>query len=172
MKISVVGLGKVGLPLAAVIVDSGLEVLGVDLDEKRVEMVNKGLNPIEEEPGLKKLLEKYSGKTLTATSDSVKAAKQSNVHIVVVPLFIDENKKPDLSILENAFTSLYKGLKKGDIVVLETTVPVGTTEGFIKKILEKGSGLKAGNDFYLAFSPERIMTGYSISRYKVPAGIV
>tara|TARA_Y100000294_G_C8562459_1_gene339572 strand:- start:454 stop:1632 length:1179 start_codon:yes stop_codon:yes gene_type:complete len=166
MKISVIGLGKAGLPLAAVIADANIEVIGLDIDEKKVDMINNGLNPIEEEPGLKELIQKHSGKTLTATTDAVEAAKQCNVHIVIVPLFINEDKKPDFSILKKAFENLAKGLKKEDLVVLETTVPVKTTETLIKEILEKVSGLKAGSDFYLAYSPERIMTGYSISRYK------
>jgi UDP-N-acetyl-D-mannosaminuronic acid dehydrogenase len=166
MKISVIGLGKAGLPLAAVIADSGIEVLGVDLDKKRVDMINKGINPLEEEPGLKELIKKYGGKTFNATNDAIDAAKRCAAHIVIVPLFIGENKKPDFSILKNAFESLSKGLKKNDVVVLETTVVVGTTENLVKEILEKGSGLKAGIDFYLAYSPERIMTGYSISRYR------
>src|SRR3989338_5466524 len=166
MKISVIGLGKAGLPLAAVIADSGLKVLGVDLDKKKVEMINKGINPIEEEPGLRELIKQHGGKQLKTTADTIGAAKQCDVHIVIVPLFIDENKKPDFSIIKKALEALAKGLKKKDIVVLETTVPVGTTENIVKNTLEKGSKLKAGIDFYLAYSPERIMTGYSISRYK------
>lgn len=166
MKISVVGLGKAGLPLAAVIADKGLDVLGVDLDKNKVKKINKGINPIEEEPGLKELISDNAGRRLKATSNPIEAAKSCNVHIIVVPLFIDKNKKPDFSILKNALEGLAKGLKREDTVILETTVPVGTTENFVKKILEKGSGLKAGRDFYLAYSPERIMTGYSISRYR------
>ena len=166
MKISVIGLGKAGLPLAAVIADSGLDVLGVDLDKKKVGMINKGINPIEEEHGLKELVKKHGNKNLKATSDAIIAAKQCNAHIVIVPLFIDESKKPDFSIIKKALESLSKGLKKKDIVVLETTVPAGTTENLVKNTLEKGSKLKAGIDFYLAYSPERIMTGYSISRYR------
>jgi len=166
MKVCVIGLGKAGLPLAAVIADKGIDVLGVDLDKNKVDKINEGKNPIEEEPGLKEIIKRQAGVHLKATTNTVKAAKSCNVHIVIVPLFIDKNKKPDFSILKKAFQNLSKGLKKNDIVVLETTVPVGTTENLVKKILEKGSGLKAGSDFYLAYSPERIMTGYSISRYR------
>jgi len=140
MKISVIGLGKAGLPLAAVIADAGIEVIGIDLDKKRVDMINKGLNPLKEEPGLKELIKKYGGKTLTAETDAIKGTKLSDVHIVIVPLFIDEKKKPDFSIIKNAFEFLSKGIKKNDIIVLETTVPAGTTETLIKGILEKGSG--------------------------------
>ena len=165
MKISVIGLGKAGLPLAAVIADSGIEVIGIDLDVHRVEEINQGKNPIPEEPGLKELIKKHSGKNLRVTS-AAEASSECEAHIVIVPLFIDKNKKCDFSILKSAFENLSKGLKKNDVVVLETTVPPKTTETMVKDILEKGSGLKAGKDFYLAYSPERIMTGYSISRYK------
>lgn len=166
MKISVIGLGKAGLPLAAVIADSGLEVIGVEIDAKKVEQINKGINPIKEEPGLSELIKKHGGKKLKATTDSVKAAKESNVHIIIVPLFIDGNKKPDFSLIKKAFENVSKGLKKNDLVVLETTVLVKTTETLVKDLLEKNSKLKAGKDFFLAYSPERIMTGYSISRFK------
>lgn len=166
LKIAVVGLGKAGLPLAAVIADAGIEVLGVDVDKKKVELINRGVNPIKEEPGLSELIKKHGGNRLNATSDAITASKECNVHIVIVPLFIDDSKRPDFSIIEHAVESVGKGLKKKDIVVLETTVLVGTTESLIKGILEKNSMLKAGKDFYLAYSPERIMTGYSISRFK------
>ncbi|MBS3132149.1 nucleotide sugar dehydrogenase [Candidatus Woesearchaeota archaeon] len=166
-KVSVIGLGKAGLPLAAVIADAGIEVIGVDVDKQRAEDINSGKNPIPEENGLSELIKKNHGKNLKATSDPIAAAKESNAHIVIVPLFIDEStKKPDFSIIEKAMENVGKGLKKGDIVVLETTVPVKTTETLAKGILEKNSKLKAGTDFYLAHSPERIMTGYSISRFR------
>ncbi|MDD5022722.1 MAG: nucleotide sugar dehydrogenase [Candidatus ainarchaeum sp.] len=166
MKISVTGLGKAGLPLAFVIADSGFEVIGIDIDEKRVELINNKKNPIPEEPGLLELIKKYSGNKFIATTDGINGIKNTQFHIVIVPLFIDKNNKPDFSILRSAFETVGKGLKKGDVVVLETTVPVGTTNGLVRNILEKESNLKAGEDFYLAYSPERIMTGYSISRYK------
>lgn len=166
MKISVIGLGKAGLPLAAVIADAGFDVVGVDVDKDKAELVNKGVNPIKEEPGLSQLIRKHGGKRLKVANDAVTAAKESDVHIIAVPLFIDKNKKTDFSLIKNALENVAKGLKKKDLVVLETTVPVNTTETLVKDILEKGSGLKAGKDFYLAYSPERIMTGYSISRLK------
>lgn len=164
MKISVIGLGKAGLPLSAVIADSGFKVIGVDIDEKKCEMINKGINPIPEEVGLDKLIKKHGGKNLIATSRYEDAA-ECNVFVVITPLFVDENHNPDFRVLEDAFRNIGKILKKGDLVVLETTVPPMTTENRVKKWLEEESGLKLG-DFYLAHSPERIMTGYSISRLK------
>jgi len=164
MKISVIGLGKAGLPLTAVIADSGIEVIGVDISKKRVNDINQGINPIPEEHGLSELIKKYGGNKLKAVADY--SVEECSAHIVIVPLFIDENKKLDFSVIKVAFENLGKKIKKNDLVVLETTVPVKTTETLVKDILEKNSGLKAGTDFYLAYSPERIMTGYSISRFK------
>ncbi|PIN69389.1 GDP-mannose dehydrogenase [Candidatus Woesearchaeota archaeon CG11_big_fil_rev_8_21_14_0_20_43_8] len=165
MKIAVIGLGKAGLPLAAVIAEAGIEVIGVDTDDKKVKLINSGGNPVPEEPGLSEILKKQGGKGIVATSDYGFALKKCTMFIVIVPLFIDDNKKCDFSILDKAFSALAKGLKKGDLVVLETTVPPKTTEKHIRNLLEK-NGMKAGEDFYLAYSPERIMTGYSISRYR------
>ncbi|MBN4049065.1 nucleotide sugar dehydrogenase [archaeon AH-315-M20] len=166
MKISVIGLGKAGLPLAAAIADAGLDILGVDLDKKRADMINQGINPLEEEPGLSELIKKHAGNNLKATNDPIAAAKECNVHIIIVPLLIDKNHKPDFSMIKKALENVSKGLKKNDLVVLETTVPVRTTETLVKDSLEKSSGLKAGIDFHLAYSPERIATGFSLSRLK------
>jgi UDP-N-acetyl-D-mannosaminuronic acid dehydrogenase len=174
-KVSVSGLGKAGLPLVAVIAESGIPVIGIDVNETVVNQVNAGNPPFEGEPGLKELLTKHKGKNVIATTNVAQAIKDTNAHIVIVPLFIDDNKQCDFSILDEAFTSIGKNLKKEDIIILETTVPPKTTETRIKEILEKNSNMVAGVDFYLAYSPERIMTGYSISRFsefpKVIGGI-
>jgi UDP-N-acetyl-D-mannosaminuronic acid dehydrogenase len=164
VKIAVVGLGKAGLPLASVVADSGLEVVGVDIDQRRCENINRGVNPIPEEVGLDELIKKHGGKTLIATPRYEDARECTNF-VVIVPLFIDENHNPDFRILEEAFRSVGKVLKREDLVVLETTVPPTTTETMVRRWLEEESGLLLG-DFYLAHSPERIMTGYSISRLK------
>jgi UDP-N-acetyl-D-mannosaminuronic acid dehydrogenase len=160
MTVAVVGLGRAGLPLAAVIADAEIDVVGVDLDAKKVEQINKGVNPITEEPGLSQLIAKYGGIRLKATTD-IKGAKDCSVYVVIVPLFLDEKHKPDFSILRSAFKSVAQVIKDGDLVVLETTVPPGTTEKLVKPILDKSKA-----KYLLAYSPERIMTGYSISRFK------
>jgi len=164
VKIGVVGLGKAGLPLASVVADSGLGVIGIDVDERRCEMINEGVNPIPEEAGLDELIRKHGGKTLIATPRYEDARECTNF-IIIVPLFIDEGHRPDYSILEGAFRNVGKILKRGDLVVLETTVPPTTTETIVREWLEGESDLLMG-DFYLAYSPERIMTGYSISRLR------
>jgi len=166
MNVSVIGLGKAGLPLAAVIADAGIKVMGVDIDKQKAASINAGKNPLPEEPGLGALIRKHGGQNLKATIDGVMAARLCKHHIIIVPLFIDEKKQPDFSLIKKALAILGKGLKKKDTVIIETTMPIGTTETLIKSNLERESGLRAGKDFYLAYSPERIMTGYSISRYR------
>jgi len=161
-KIAVIGLGNAGLPLAAVIADSGLNVVGVDVNEERCLLINRGVNPIPQEAGLEELIRLHGGKGLVATPN-FEDAKACNVFIVIVPVFVDRNFSPDFSIMEDAIHSVGRILKKGDLVVVETTFPPGTTDSLVKQWLMESSDLKAG-DFYLAYSPERIMTGYSISR--------
>ena len=163
-EIAVIGLGNAGLPLAAVIADSGIAVMGVDINESRCLAINRGDNPIAEEAGLEELLKRHGGKRLVATPRFQDAAG-CRTFIVIVPVFVDASYNPDFSIMQGALESLGKILKKGDLVVLETTFPPKTTEDMAEKLLCQSSGLLPG-DYYLAYSPERIMTGYSISRLK------
>lgn len=163
-RIAVVGLGNAGLPLAAVIADRGLKVTGIDVNRERCQRINAGVNPIPQEAGLDELIKLHGGKLLIATPDYADA-KDCNVFIVIVPLFVDSGFNPDFDILEKALRSVGGILKHGDLVVLETTVPPGTTDMMARAWLEEASGLAVG-DFHLAYSPERIMTGYSISRLR------
>ena len=166
MKIAVIGLGKAGLPLAGVIADNGFDVTGVDIDRDRCEAINRGENPIPEETGLAELIKRHGGKGLVATTD-YDDASECTAFIVIVPLFIDEFQNPDFSILESAFRGVGRILKTRDLVVLETTVPPATTETRVRQWLETESGLSlSAGEFYLAHSPERIMTGVSISRLR------
>ena len=163
-EIAVIGLGNAGLPLAAVIADCGIAVMGVDINEGRCLAINRGDNPIAEEAGLEELLKRHGGKRLVATPRFEDAAG-CRTFIVIVPVFVDASYNPDFAIMKSALESLGKILKKGDLVVLETTFPPGTTEDMAEKLLCQSSGLLPG-DFFLAYSPERIMTGYSISRLR------
>ncbi len=163
-RIAVIGLGKAGLPIASVIADSGFVVVGIDIDERKCDLINSGVNPIPDEQGLDELIAKHGGKKLIATA-KYGNARGCNFFIVIVPLFIDKNHAPDFSIIETAFRNVGRILTKGDCVVLETTVPPQTTETIVRGWLEEESNLKLG-EFYLAYSPERIMTGFSISRLK------
>jgi len=162
--IAIIGLGNAGLPLAAVVADSGIDVVGVDINEERCNRINRGDNPIPEEVGLEDLITMHGGKRLVATA-KFEDAKGCKTFIVIVPVFVDAGYNPDFSIMKSALLSLGKILKKGDLVVLETTFPPGTTEEMAESLLTQSSGLPK-SDFFLAYSPERIMTGYSISRLR------
>jgi len=165
-KVSVTGLGKVGLPLAAVIVESGYTVSGIDIDKQRCEKINNGKNPIPEEKGLSQLISKVGGKNLHASTDFRKAYQNCNVHIVIVPLFLKKNFQPDFSLILSVIKNIGQFLKKENLVIIETTLPPTTTEKKIQPLLEKESELKAGKDFFLAYSPERVMSGKAIERLK------
>lgn len=164
MKVCIVGLGKIGLPLAAKFAEQGMEVIGAEVSQKVVDSVNAGLSHIKEEPGLEEKVKAAQEKCLLrATTDTVSAVSESEVTVVIVPLYVDDEKKPDYSILDSATKEVAKGLekgseegKKGKLVIYETTVPIGTTSGRMKELLEEESGLKAGDDFFLAHSPERV----------------
>jgi UDP-N-acetyl-D-mannosaminuronic acid dehydrogenase len=161
---AVIGLGKAGLPLSAVIARNDNEVVGVDIDSERCDLINNGINPLPEEPGLEDLITEFGGKNLQATTD-YEYTRKCNIFIIIVPLFLDEYNVPDFRNLEITCKKIGGILKKDDIVVLETTVPPKTTETIIRNLLETESNLKLG-EFYLAYSPERLMTGYGISRLK------
>lgn len=163
-EMAVIGLGNAGLPLAAVIADSGIAVMGVDINEERCRQINRGENPIPEEAGLEDLIKLHGGKRLIATPH-FEDARSCKTFIVIVPVFVDASNNPDFSIMQKALHSLGRILKKGDLVVLETTFPPGTTESMAASRLCESSGLMP-SDFFLAYSPERIMTGYSLSRLR------
>jgi nucleotide sugar dehydrogenase len=160
VTIAVYGLGKMGLPLAAVLANHGAKVIGVDINKKVVEMINNGENHINEEPGLSELVKKnVEGGRLKATTDGIWAAKQADVMIIIVPTLTDERGNLKLDPVYNVAEKISQGLEKGDIIITEATMPPGTTES-LTPILEK-SGLKLG-EFGLAHAPERTMTGTAI----------
>jgi nucleotide sugar dehydrogenase len=161
VTIAVYGLGKIGLPLAAIFSDKGAKVVGVDINEKVVDLLNRGKTIIKKEPGLEELVERNVLKgNLKATIDQIKAAKDSDVMIIIVPTLLNkEDNSPDLSKVEDVCKNISKGLERGDFVILESTVPPNTTRGIVKSTLEEGSGLKAGIDFGLAHCPERTSSG-------------
>lgn len=160
MKITVVALGKIGLPLAVQFARKGHSVIGADVIEKTVELVNAGVEPFPGEAHLGEYLaEVVKSGALRATTDTTSAVAQSDAVVVVVPLFVDNEGIPDFGWMDAATESIGKGLKPGTLVSYETTLPVGTTRNRFAPALEKLSGLKAGVDFHLVFSPERVFTG-------------
>jgi nucleotide sugar dehydrogenase len=160
MKIAVVALGKIGLPLAVQFAKKGHHVIGSDVNQKTVDLVNAGTEPFPGEDHLAQYLaETVKSGHLTATTDTTTAVSESDAVVIVVPLFVDEEGIPDFGWMDAATENIAKGLKPGTLVSYETTLPVGTTRNRFAPALEKGSGLVAGKDFHLVFSPERVLTG-------------
>ncbi|MBO1767478.1 nucleotide sugar dehydrogenase [Allobranchiibius sp. GilTou38] len=160
MKIAVVGLGKIGLPLAVQFARSGHRVFGADVNTQVVDQVNAGSEPFPGEAHLADYLaETVSAGNLSATADTAAAVAASDAVVVVVPLFVDDEARPDFGWMDSATADIARGLTPDTLVVYETTLPVGTTRSRWKPMLEKGSGLTEGRDFHLVFSPERVLTG-------------
>jgi nucleotide sugar dehydrogenase len=160
VKITVVALGKIGLPLAVQFASRGHRVIGADVNLDVVQQVNRGIEPFPGETDLAtKLADVVSDGRLQATADTAAAVADSDAVVVVVPLFVDAEGLPDFGWMDAATRDIARGLKPGTLVSYETTLPVGTTRTRYLPMLEEGSGLKHGTDFSLVFSPERVLTG-------------
>ena len=157
MAVAVIGLGYVGLPLAVEKAKSGFKTIGFDVQEEKVNLVNSGHNYIGDvvDSDLKKLVE---AGMLSATTD-FSFVKDVDFIAICVPTPLDKHQQPDISYVKNSTIEIAKHMTKGTMVVLESTTYPGTTEELIKPLLEEGSGLKCGEDFYLGFSPERVDPG-------------
>lgn len=162
--VGVVGLGYVGLPLAVEKAKAGYKTIGFDVQASKVQMVNEAKNYIGDvvDSDLKELVE---SKMLSATTD-FSFVKDVDFIAICVPTPLDKHQQPDISYVKNSSIEIAKYLTKGTMVVLESTTYPGTTEELIKPILEEGSGLKCGEDFYLGFSPERVDPGNLIYKTK------
>ena len=164
ITVGVVGLGCVGLPLAVEKAKAGFKTIGFDVQDEKVKLVNEGHNYIGDvvDSDLKELVE---SKMLTATTD-FSFVKDVDFVAICVPTPLDTHQQPDISYVKSSTEAISKYLTKGTMVVLESTTYPGTTEELIKPILEEGSGLKCGEDFYLGFSPERVDPGNLIYKTK------
>ena len=153
MKVQFIGLGYIGLPSAAMMAQNNVTVLGVDVDSKIVENINKGIIHIVE-PGLEKVVKKVvSEGYLKASLNPQKA----DVHLIVVPTPFKENNEPDISFVKAATSSVLPFLKKGDLFIIESTSPVGTTEKIADFIFRERPELK--DKIYIAYCPERVLPG-------------
>lgn len=164
ITVGVVGLGYVGLPLAVEKAKAGFKTIGFDVQDAKVEMVNAGHNYIGDVVD-SDLVELVEAKMLTATTD-FSFVKDVDFIAICVPTPLDAHQQPDISYVQSSTEAISKYLTKGTMVVLESTTYPGTTEELIKPILEEGSGLKCGEDFYLGFSPERVDPGNLIYKTK------
>lgn len=162
--VAVIGLGYVGLPLAVEKAKAGYRTIGFDIQESKVKMVNEGRNYIGDVVD-SELHDIVKQGLLSATTD-FSVVKDADFIAICVPTPLDEYQQPDISYVKNSTIEIAKYLKKGTIVVLESTTYPGTTEELLLPILEEGSGLKCEQDFFLAFSPERVDPGNLIYKTK------
>ena len=160
MRVAVVGLGKIGLPLAVQIASKGARVVGVDVRGDVVDYVNRGMAHFHGEADLdEKLAAVVEDGALRATTDTMSAVAESDVVVVVVPLMTDGEGKPDFSAMDAATEAIGAGLRAGTLVSYETTLPVGTTRQRFAPMLERLSNLTVGDDIFLVHSPERVFSG-------------
>ncbi len=164
IRVGVVGLGYVGLPLAVEKAKAGFRTTGFDVQGQKVDMVNEGQNYIGDvvDKDLEKLVQNGM---LSATTD-FSFIKEVDFIAICVPTPLDKHQQPDISFVKSSVEQIARYLSKDTMVVLESTTYPGTTEELVKPILEKGSGLECGKDFYLGFSPERVDPGNLIYKTK------
>ncbi|MEK6925741.1 MAG: nucleotide sugar dehydrogenase [Nanoarchaeota archaeon] len=161
INVGVVGFGYIGCCIGAYMAGRGLKVTGIDTRDSIVESINKG-NPVINEPGLEKLVSRtVKDGFLTATKD-FSSLKNSDVILITVGTPLNDDFSPSMDEIKSASRYLGKYLSKGQMVMLKSTVPPFTTENVVRPILEEESGLRAGVDFGLAFSPERIAEGRAL----------
>lgn len=167
--ISIIGLGYVGLPLSVEIAKAGYQVVGIDIDERKVNMVNKGISYIKyiNKDDLQKSVS--TGKLKAVTE--YKVLDKVGCVIVCVPTPLDRYKQPDITFLQNSVREISKYMHEDMLIILESTTYPGTTEDLVLPILES-SGLKCGEDFYLAYSPERIDPGNKNNTLKTVTKLV
>ena len=170
MKIAVVGLGYVGLPLSLQFARSCVSVLGLDVDAKKVQLLNNGQSYIKhiEPSAIAELVR--SGKFSASTEFS--RIKEVEAVIICVPTPLTKNREPDISFVIKTGEMIAPHLAKGTLVVLESTTYPGTTDTDLRAVLEQGSGMKAGSDFHLAFSPEREDPANEQSKVKLVPKVV
>jgi len=172
MKITVVGGGRMGLPLACTFGKNGATVTVSDVNRELVTSIQAGICPYEE-PGLAELMRRlHDTGQLHATASTSEAASDSNVIVVIVPAHLTARCDIDFSTLQSASAEIGKGLRRGTLVIYETTVAVGGTRRCLIPILERYSGLRAGKDFFVAYSPERVKANLVLARLETTGKIV
>ena len=161
--VAVIGAGKMGLPLAGQFASHGWSVIAVDIDPVVVEAINAGRSHVEQEPGLSELVAAaHRQGRLRATSDGTAAARDADVVVLIVPVMLDDEQRPDRRAMDAAVDAIAPGLQAGATVIFETTLPVGDTRDRYAPRLASGSGLAAPDQLHVAFSPERIYSGAAL----------
>src|SRR5215211_2492555 len=167
-KIAVYGLGHVGSPLASAWLRAGAHLIGVDSSSEVLENARKGRTHIYE-PGVNEAFSKgLKEKRFHLYSDPIKASQDSHFKLICVPVLLTSSSfSADLSAVKQVTTAIGQGLKKGDVVSLNPSVPPGTSEDIVIPLLAKESGLKVEQDFYMVYNPERIYEGRAIEDIEV-----
>jgi UDP-N-acetyl-D-mannosaminuronic acid dehydrogenase len=154
-KVCVIGLGYIGLPTACMLANSGHKVIGIDVNDDILNSLNSGEVHIDEE-GLRELFRNVMGNKIIKISKDV---EEADVFIIAVPTPLNKENKADLSYIISATYGIKDFIKSGNLVILESTSPPGTTRNIVGNIIEDNTKFKAGKDFYLAYCPERVMPG-------------
>jgi len=175
-SLAVVGLGRVGTPLALLAAARGVDVVGLDVDPLRVRMLDEGTDPFGDEEGLGAILHAArSAGRFHATTDPASAIDRARWIVVAVPLWLDPDKEPNFDVLDTAVETIAEHINPGTTVIFETTQPVGTTSTRHARRLSDMTGHKVGEDIFVAFSPERIKVGHvlrDLERYpKIVGGV-
>lgn len=157
-KLALVGLGYVGMPMAVAFANKGIKVIGFDLNEAKIDLYKKGIDPTKEVGD-----DVIKNTAVEFTSDE-KKIQEAKFIIVAVPTPVNTDHTPDLSPVINASKIIGRNLTKDSIIVYESTVYPGCTEDICATILEKESGMKCGEDFKIGYSPERINPGDKVHR--------
>jgi nucleotide sugar dehydrogenase len=158
--VAVVGAGKMGLPLAAQFATHGWKVIAVDVNPAVVDAINAGQSHVGQEPGLSEMVATVHAEgRLLATLNAAEASAAADVVVLIVPVMLDEQHQPDYRYMDPAVDSIAPGVHAGSTVIFETTLPIGDTRKRFAPRLAQVAGLTAGEDFFVAFSPERLFTG-------------
>jgi nucleotide sugar dehydrogenase len=159
MNVVVAGMGKIGLPLAVQCASMGATVTGYDINPERVAEINAKQNPLPGEPGMDGITDLVAAGRLRATTDARDAASGADVIVLIVPVDIDRSHAPDFTALDAAVDAVAPHVKRDALVIVETTVPAGTTRNRVGGRIASATGMTPGADFALAFSPERVSSG-------------
>lgn len=176
MKIAVIGMGKMGLPMAVQCAIKGHTVIGCDINRQTVELINSGRTPFQGEPDLdERLASSVAAGNLSCTIDTEQAVSTSEAVVILVPVYVNALGQSDFSTIDAVTRQIASTIRQGTLISYETTLPVGTTRDRFAKAIEEQSGLTAGEDFYVSFSPERVSSGTvfrDLSKYpKLVGGI-
>ncbi len=171
--LAVVGLGYVGLSLVCEFARVGFTVVGIDIQSQRVKRINKGQLPVEGlEPGLKELIAETVGNGRLKASKDYDNLKECDVILICVETPVGKDNLPRYDALCSALTSLSKVLKRGSLIIIESTLAPGTMQNLVKPVLEQSSGLQVNEDFYLGNCPERVMPGKLLANLRSLSRVV